>query len=61
MSMSLRKIEELHEVAPKQYNGCLSLKERQLMADIYQEAKIRPVKPSVAKFYRYRKNGAPKC
>ena len=44
MKLTLNRVEELHKTTPKQYNGCLSVKERQIMSEIYGEAKLRPVK-----------------
>jgi len=44
MKLTLSKVEELHNTTPRQYNGCLSVKERQIMAEIYGEAKLRQVK-----------------
>lgn len=58
--LTLSRVEELHTTlpAPKpkpQYNGCLSEKERQVMAEIYKEAKIRKVSKRPAKLFdKYR-------
>jgi hypothetical protein len=56
--LSLRKVEELHSSTvnhPKVYRGCLNNTERKIMAEIYQEANLKPVKPSADKFNRIRK------
>ena len=56
--LSLRKVEELHSSTvnhPKVYRGCLRPAQRQFMAEIYTEAKLRPVKPSARKFDTIRK------
>lgn len=61
-ALSLRKVEELHSSTkshPSVYKGCLSATERQLMVEIYGEAKLREVKVTSknasAKFRKYRK------
>jgi hypothetical protein len=56
--LSLRNIEELYTSTlgnPKVYRGCLSPKERKIMAEIYREANLKPIKPSSGKFDRIRK------
>ena len=65
MKLTLTKLEHLHQTIPASrkkpvpYNGCLSAQERQLQAEIYASAKLRPVKVTAknaaAKFNQLRK------
>ena len=56
--MTLSQLTEIHESTKHHksvYKGCLTPAQRQLMADIYKYAKLRPVKPSGRKFDAIRK------
>jgi hypothetical protein len=47
MKLTLSKVEELHSTTKNGkgvYQGCLSVQERQKMAEIYASARLRPVK-----------------
>jgi hypothetical protein len=62
MKITLTRVEELHTKTKNGkgvYQGCLSVQERQLQAEIYASAKLRPVKVTAknaaAKFNQLRK------
>lgn len=61
MKVTLRKLEELQESTPipapqKQYNGCLTEAQRQIMADIYKDAKLHTVHVTKRTMSKYRKS-----
>lgn len=59
--VTLAKLEELQASTPipqstqKQYNGCLTAEQRQIMADIYKSAKLHPVHVTKRTMSKYRK------
>ena len=60
VKLSLSHLEELSSTLPipaptQKYNGCLSDKERQIMADIYKSAKLHPVHVTKRTMSKYRK------